>query len=91
MKNTDIREYADRCWTELSVSDRCYWASEHQRAGFLATLNASQALWQHMKSIQPGWPDDTQRRRDVDHHIACKQLLDRIADALTTGSSIQRS
>ena len=91
MKNADIREYTDRCWTELSEADRCYWASEYQRAGFQATLNASMVLRQHMKSIQQGWPDDTQRGRDLDYHIEFKQLLDRIVDALSTGSSLQRS
>jgi len=91
MNNADIKEFAARSWGEVSGHDRRYWASLYRNSGFPATANASMALWQHMKSVRKDWPDAAERRLDLDHHLAFKQLLDRIADALATGRSIQRS
>jgi hypothetical protein len=81
MKNSEIKVYADRNWEELSGFDRAYWAAEYRRRGFKATQKISLALWRHMKSIRNGWPEEEDRRQDLDHHITLKHLLDRYAEA----------
>lgn len=91
VKDSDIREYAGRQWDRLSEMDRSYWAAEYRRNGSGASQRVFLSLWQHMKSIRDDWPDERERQQDLDHHIALKQLLDRTADALSTGSFIQRS
>ena len=47
----------------------------------LATFEASQALWEHMRALRPDWPSDDERRQDLADHIALKRLIDRAADA----------
>ncbi|OGT30822.1 MAG: hypothetical protein A2W28_06665 [Gammaproteobacteria bacterium RBG_16_51_14] len=83
MNKHEIREFANRDWERLSALDRIYWAKEYKRNGSAVIQKASQALWQHMKSIRPEWPDAQERRRDLDNHIALKKLLDQAADGLS--------
>lgn len=80
MKHHELREFANRDWAQLSDMDRSYWIAEYRRNGFTSTQKASQALWQHMKSIRPEWPDAAERQHDLNHHIAQKQLLIRISN-----------
>ncbi len=47
----------------------------------MATLGASQALFEHVRLVQPGFPSEQQRRADFDHHVALKQLIDRASRA----------
>lgn len=80
MKLNELREFVHRDWGKITELDRSYWKSEYRRKGFTSTLKASQALWEHMRSIQPEWPDGKERQRDLDHHIAQKQLIVRISN-----------
>lgn len=82
MNINDIREFAQRDWTKISELDRRYWANEYKRNGALSSRQASDAMWQHMKSINPEWPDASQREADLEHHIRIKQLLDQAANGL---------
>lgn len=90
IKDADIREYAGRDWMALGKSDRRYWADLRRQSGFQVTLEASQKLFYHMKSIRKDWPDEAQRRLDLDNHLTVNRLLNRIADALATGRTLQR-
>lgn len=91
MNDLEIKEYASRQWSHIAGHDRSYWVAEYRRHGYVVTQKASMALWQHMKSIRQEWPDDAERQRDLTHHIAFKKLLDRTADALSTGHTVLRS
>jgi hypothetical protein len=90
MNDLELRDYANRQWSQISGHDRLYWVAEYQRNGYLSTQKASQSLWQHMKAIRNEWPDDKDRKQDLDYHIAFNKLLDRIADALSSGRTILR-
>jgi hypothetical protein len=87
MESNEIHKFADRDWNRLSEMDRAYWSAEYRRNGFIATLKASQTLWLHMKSIRPEWPDDAERRQDLDHHIAQSKLFGRIANDIPPHSA----
>ena len=79
MHNDALRAFANRDWAQIADRDRAHWAAEYRRNGHTPAVQASQALWQHMRSIRPEWPDASDRQRDIAHHIAQKRLLMRIS------------
>ncbi|MGH7266516.1 MAG: hypothetical protein ACREMB_16965 [Candidatus Rokuibacteriota bacterium] len=81
MKADDIRAYARRAWDVLAALEQDHWAGELAARGPLATFEASQALWVHMRGVRPDWPTEVDRRADLAHHVALKQAIDRAAGA----------
>ena len=79
MKLEDVRAYAQRAWQEAERLKQEHWAREIAERGPLATFEASQALWEHMRSLRPDWPSPEERCEDFAHHVALKQLIDRTA------------
>lgn len=79
MKQEDVRAYAQRAWQRAERLKQEHWAREIAERGPLATFEASQALWEHMRSLRPDWPSPEERREDLAHHLALKQLIDRTA------------
>ena len=90
MKDSEIREFANRQWHELARLDKAYWAAEYRRNGFITAQKISQALWHHMKSIRKEWPESRERQQDLDSHITLKRLLDRYTDVIPVDQSVQR-
>lgn len=82
MDLSELKAYAERDWSALEVSKREYWAREFATRGVEATLEASRALWLHMRMVCPDWPSDDERREDLAHHIALKRTIDRAAHAV---------
>jgi len=72
----DLRAYARRPWHVAAALKQEHWIRELARNP-LATFEASQALWVHMRQINPGWPTEAERQEDLAHHIALKRALDR--------------
>jgi len=81
MHPDDLRAYARRAWHVLAALDQDHWARELIARGPLATLDASQALWTHMRSVRPDWPTEADRRADLAHHVVLKHAIDRAAGA----------
>jgi hypothetical protein len=77
----DLRAYARRDWRGAERSKREHWAREIALRGPLATFEASQVLWDHMRRLRPDWPSPEERRADLAHHIALKHALDLAAGA----------
>jgi hypothetical protein len=77
----DLRAYAQRPWHVLAALEQDHWARQLDARGPLATLEASQALWAHMRRVRPDWPTAEDRRDDSAHHVALKQAIDRAAGA----------
>jgi len=77
-----LREYAARPWHLVAAQKRAYWASVRQAQGPLATFEASQALWAHMRQVRPDWPSVADRETDLAHHITLKRALYRAASAV---------
>lgn len=75
----DLRAYAQRPWHVLAALETDHWARELVTRGPLATLEASQALWAHMRRVRPDWPTEADRDADLAHHVALKQAIDRAA------------
>jgi hypothetical protein len=81
MNAEDLRAYARRDWRAAEVRKRDHWARELAERGALATFEASQALWEHVRCIRPDWPTPEERRADLAHHVALKRALDLAAGA----------
>jgi hypothetical protein len=80
MRDDDLRAYAHRPWSMAETLKQAHWARELS-LNPLATFDASQALWIHMRQINPDWPTEAERQDDLAHHIALKRLIDRAAGA----------
>jgi hypothetical protein len=78
MRDDDLRAYAQRPWPAAEARKQAHWARELSDNP-LATFEASQALWIHMRQINPNWPTDAERQEDLAHHIALKRMIDRAA------------
>ena len=81
MHPDDLRAYAQRAWSVLAALEQDYWARELAVRGPLSTLEASQALWAHMRRVRPDWPTEADRDADLVHHCVLKQAIDRAAGA----------
>jgi hypothetical protein len=77
----DVRAYAGRPWHLLAELDLDHWGRELAERGPGSVLEASQALWTHMRLVRPDWPTDMERRADLAHHLALKHAIDRAAGA----------
>jgi len=82
MDARDVRAYVERDWAAVTAAKREHWAREFAARGFLATFEASQVLWRHMRRLHPEWPSEDERREDLAHHIRLKRALDRAASAV---------
>jgi hypothetical protein len=78
VRDDDVRAYARRPWPVAEAMKREHWARELSRNP-LATFEASQALWVHMRRMNPAWPSEADRQDDLAHHVALKRLIDRAA------------
>lgn len=81
MRREDLRAYAQRAWQAAEALKQEHWAREVAERGPLATFEASQLLWEHMRFVRPDWPSPAERREDLAHHVMLKQLIDRAAGA----------
>jgi len=82
----DLRAYARRAWHAVEALKQEHWAREVAERGCLATFEASQALWEHMRRLRPDWPSPEERREDLAHHVALKCAIDRAASAFRSAA-----
>ena len=85
MHDDDLRAYANRSWHVAEALEQMHWAAELARDP-MATFLASQALWVHMRQINPEWPTQAERDEDLAHHIALKRAIDRAAGVFLTAA-----
>jgi hypothetical protein len=77
----DLRAYARRDWAWAARLKQRHWAGE-LAVNPLATFEAAQALWVHMRQVHPEWPGETERQGDLAHHVALRRALDAAASVL---------
>jgi len=81
----EIRAFVERARgarVEVDRAKRAYWAEQHGERTYRATLEASRALYEHVRRIRPDWPTERERAEDLAHHVALKRLLDQASRAL---------
>jgi len=86
MERENLRAYVDRAWDVAERMKQEHWAREVAARGPLVTFDASQALWQHVRSLRPDWPSPDERREDLAHHLTLKRLIDRAAGAFVANA-----
>lgn len=74
-----LRAYRDRDWKRVREAKEQFWAEDHRRRGPLAGLAIGAMLWEHMRSIDPSWPDAEQRAEDLAHHVELAERIQRVA------------
>jgi hypothetical protein len=74
----DVRAYTHRPWHVAAALKQAHRARE-LAGNPLATFEASQSLWMHMREIHPHWPTDAERQEDLAHHVSLKHAIDRAA------------
>ena len=79
MDRDALRAFLERGWGEVAALDRQHWVELYRREGSAATVAASEALWAHMRSVRPDWPDERERADDLAHHVRLSKLLERAA------------
>ena len=79
MDTENLRAYLERGWRDAEQLKREHWARERAERGPEVTLGASQALWHHMRLVNPAWPSEAERLDDLAHHIELKRAIDRAA------------
>jgi hypothetical protein len=77
-----LRAFARRARGEVAREKRAYWARQHGERTYRATLDASYALYDHVRRIRPDFPTPRDRAEDLAHHVALKRLLDDASRAL---------
>jgi len=57
MNPEDLRGKARRRWRAAERGKRAHWTREVVERGALATFEASQAIWEHLRGLlRPDWP-----------------------------------
>jgi hypothetical protein len=82
MDSASIRAFAQRARIEVEREKRAYWAKQHRERTYRVTLDASHALYEHVRRIRPDFPTERDRTEDLAHHVALKRLLDQASRAL---------
>ncbi|MBK8256762.1 MAG: hypothetical protein IPK82_29335 [Polyangiaceae bacterium] len=77
-----VRAFVERSRRPVEHQKQVYWAAQHREQSYQRTLAVSHALYEHVRRIRPDFPTERDRADDLAHHIAFKQLLDRISNAL---------
>lgn len=72
-----IRAFVQRSRTEVEREKRAFWAEQYEARSYRRTLEASGALYEHVRRIRPDFPTDRDRVEDLANHVALKRLLDR--------------
>ena len=65
MTRDDIRAFATRDCAAVSDADASHWAAEFKEHGPAATVDASRALWEHVRRLRPDWPTAGDSDRDL--------------------------
>ncbi|MBI2186332.1 MAG: hypothetical protein HYU37_04320 [Acidobacteria bacterium] len=80
MDERAIREFVNRRWHEVAAAKTAFWAGRFAEDRQVS-WRAAQALLQHVRRVQPAFPDDRGRDADLDGHLLLRARLDRAAHA----------
>ena len=78
LKADHIREYANRDWGLVEqIKDEC-WLEAKREYGPEESLRIAADLYEHVVAVRPDWPDEEERRADLEAHIRLAELLTRV-------------
>jgi hypothetical protein len=76
-----VRAFAQRDWAGVEQAKRAYLAAQAREDEGTWAFWASQALFEHMRALQPGFPANVEHDTDLAHHVALKRILSLAANA----------
>ena len=78
LKADHIREYAQRDWERIGqLKDEC-WLESKRLYGPEDSIRIAADLYEHVVAARPDWPDEEERRADLEAHIRLVELLARV-------------
>lgn len=72
-----IAEFVGRDWSAVRAAKDEYWAARIRRLGAAEGLRIADELRRQMLAIDPQWPSEAERRRDLANHRRVTELLRR--------------
>lgn len=72
-----IAEFVARDWSAVRAAKDEYWAMRIRRLGPQEGLRIADELRRQMLAIDPQWPSEAERRRDLASHRRVAELLRR--------------
>lgn len=73
----DIAEYLARDWSAVRAAKDDYWAARIRRLGPAEGFRIADELRRQMLAVDPQWPSEAERRRDLADHQRVAELLRR--------------
>lgn len=70
-----LRSFARRDWQRVEWLSRQAHAAQSPEERIRLAIS----LYEGSRATRPGWPDDTERRADLESHLRMRHLLDRAA------------
>ena len=80
MDERAIREFVSRRWQEVAEARTAFWADRFAQDRQVS-WRAAQALLDHVRRVQPAFPDDRERDTDLAGHLMLRARFDRAAHA----------
>lgn len=72
-----IAEFVARDWSTVRAAKDDYWAARIRRLGPAEGLRIGDELRRRLLAIDPQWPSEAERRRDLASHHRVAELLRR--------------
>lgn len=72
-----IADFVARDWSAVRAAKDDYWAARIRRLGPLEGLRIADELRRQMLAIDPRWPSEVERQRDLASHHRLAELLRR--------------
>ena len=82
MDQAGLRQFARRDCAAAAAAKLDYWAEQYRSRGPDAAWQAATQLCQNARAVQPAFPTDADRGRDLADHVDLRERLDRAARAL---------
>jgi len=80
MDERAIREFMNRRWQEVADARTAFWAGRFAQDREVS-WRVAQALLDHVRRLQPAFPDGRERDADLAGHLMLRARLDRAAHA----------
>lgn len=72
------RDFLDRPWDELEVSETDHWRRRKAERGPGEGLRIAEELRAHVLAVRPDWPSDEERAEDLAVHARVAAELRRV-------------
>jgi hypothetical protein len=72
-----VRAFLERDWALVQRAKDEHRRRRHAEGGAAEALRTVEALWQHARALDPGWPSAADREEDLETHRRVSEALQR--------------